>query len=76
MAVQTAREQGSLKKSVFAQAACKLGWSQGDNGLFAEEHPMWTKQNALQLALKAASKPDNNWQFGVVSSPPSSSYGQ
>lgn len=65
MAVQTAGETGALKCKTFGQAVSKLGWSSSDNGLFAEEHPTWQRQSALQLALKAAAKPTGkNWAFG------------
>lgn len=76
MAAQTATEQNALKKKTFHQAASKHGWSTSDNGLFAEDHPQWMKASALQQALRAATKPNNNWGFGTSTSPPSTTYGQ
>lgn len=76
MAVQTASETSGLKKKTFGQAAASVGWPSHDNGLYADEHPAWQKQNALQKALRAAAANGNNWNFGTVSAPPSTSFGQ
>lgn len=45
------------------------------NGLFAEDHPSWTKQSALQHALEGTLKAKNPY-LGVITAPLGDSVGE